>query len=415
LVAQNKRINGLHPTWELSSQVGGSKYTMKKESIYITIIAGLLVILGFLVFVDTQELKTSVKEKEQVIQEDGIVAYDADQEVYEWDIEVVATNLQVPWDLAFLPDARLLITERSGTLKVLDKGVVSIVAFLPQVASVGESGLTGLAVHPQFEQNNYIYLYYTYRQAGQILNRVSRFELQEHGLVNETYILNNLPGGSIHNGGRMKFGKDNMLWVLTGDAARPAFAQDSNSLAGKVLRMTDNGSVPEDNPVWGSLVYSLGHRNPQGLDWHPLTEELIVLSHGETAHDEINLVVPNGNYGWPIEKKCKEELPFIPPILCSWQHTWAPSGGAFWGTDPWRLRYSFFFAGLRGNLLKRIEIINGEVAEQEDIIQGEYGRLRAVTVGPDNSLYVSTSNRDGRGDPTLEDDRILKVTPRLAN
>lgn len=386
---------------------------MKRDIIYIVIIVLLATALGILLFAKMENKQPPEEQSSGIVQDSGVVAYDADEEVYEWDIEVVATGLDVPWDLAFLPDNRLLITERSGQLKVLQNGAVSTIAVLHNVASVGESGFTGLAVHPQFEENNFIYLYYTYRDAGQIFNRVSRFELKEEKLMNEIYILNNLPGGSIHNGGRMKFGRDEMLWVLTGDAARPALAQDAKSLAGKVLRIKDDGSVPDDNPTLGSLVYSLGHRNPQGLDWHPLTEELIVLSHGETAHDEVNLVVPKGNYGWPVEKKCKEKPPFIAPILCSGQHTWAPSGGVFLGTDPWRLRYSFFFAGLRGNLLKRIEIIDSVVAKEEDVILGGYGRLRAVVVGPDGSLYVSTSNKDGRGDPAKEDDRILKVTPRL--
>ena len=287
-----------------------------RDLFYLAIIAG-LVFFGF--FFSFEKLPENRDAKQN-----DIVAYDADEEVYEWGIEVVATKLDVPWDLAFLPDERLLITERSGQLKILENGVVKTIAALDNVASVGESGFTGLAIHPRFEENNFIYLYYTYRDAGQIFNRVSRFELTEGKIINETYIVNDLPGGSIHNGGRMKFGKDGMLWVLTGDAARPALAQDAQSLAGKVLRMKDDGSAPDDNPIQGSLVYSLGHRNPQGLDWHPLTEELIVLSHGETAHDEVNLVVPSGNYGWPQEKKCKEEPPFIAPILCSGQVTKRP-------------------------------------------------------------------------------------------
>ena len=341
------------------------------------------------------------------------VAYDSDSEKYSWDVQTIATGLEVPWDLA-LDGSKLYITERPGRLKVLQNGLVKTIATLPQVVSVGESGLTGITLHPDFAENGYIYLYYTYRDAGEILNRVSRFTLKDNYLKDEKIILDNLVGGTIHNGGRLRFGPDDKLWVLTGDAARSVFAQQADSREGKVLRMNDDGSIPADNPTKGSLVYSLGHRNPQGLAWHPLTQELLVTEHGETAHDEINIIKPNNNYGWPEVKKCFSDDPrFVNPILCSGQETYAPSGIAALGTNIWRLRNSFVFAGLRGNLLERIEVIDGKVGERETIIKGTYGRLRSVLVDKEGNIYVSTSNKDGRGNPTTKDDRILKITPRL--
>lgn len=372
---------------------------------YFLIIIGLVLIIGVL---------RSPKVKKTINQEYFSPAYDADMENYDWEISEFITELEVPWDMAFTPDGNLFITERPGSVKLrLTDGTIKTIAQLPQVSAVGESGLTGITLHPQFDHNKFVYLYYTYRNEGTILNRVSRYTFQNDQLTHETYIVNNLRGGSIHNGGRLRFGPDKKLWVLTGDAARPNLAQDATALEGKVLRMNEDGTVPEDNPTKGSLVYSLGHRNPQGLAWHPLTEELIVSSHGETAHDELNLIVPNGNYGWPIEKRCNEQAPFLPPLLCSDEETWAPSGISFWGTDIWRFRYSLFFAGLRSGKLQRIEIIDSKVAQQETIIDGKYGRLRGLVKGPDGALYVSTSNKDGRGKPQPGDDKILRIVPKL--
>ena len=377
---------------------------MFRNIIVILTILGLIG-TGIYLFKNNQQLKP--------VTQPAPTAYDADGEKYTWDIQTVATGLEVPWDLGLDGD-KLFITERPGKLKVLENGLVKTIATLPQVVSVGESGLTGMALHPNFSENGYIYLYYTYRNSGQILNRVSRFILKENLLKDEKIVLDKLPGGSIHNGGRLRFGLDGKLWVLTGDAARPSSAQQINSLSGKVLRMNDDGSVPEDNPIKNNLVYSLGHRNPQGLAWHPLTEELLVTEHGETAHDEVNIIKPNNNYGWPEIKKCFSDDPrFINPILCSGQETYAPSGIASFGTNIWRLRNSFVFAGLRGNLLERIEVIDGKIGERETIIKGTYGRLRSVLIDKDGNIYVGTSNKDGRGNPVNEDDRILKITPRL--
>ncbi len=380
---------------------------MKKDYIYISLILILLAVNFY--FLKTNQPKQT-ENPEQTLR-----AYDTDKEKYQWEITAIATGLEIPWDLGLDDSGRMYISERPGRLKVLEKnGQVKLIATLPQVVSVGESGLTGLSLHPKFSQNGYIYLYYTYRSAGEILNRVSRFILKNDALADEKIILDALPGGTIHNGGRLRFGPDQKLWVLTGDGARPALAQDMNSLAGKVLRINEDGSVPADNPNKNSPVYSLGHRNPQGLAWHPLTEELLVAEHGESAHDEINIIKPNNNYGWPEVKQCFSDNPkFTSPILCSGEETYAPSGIASFGTNIWRLRNSFVFAGLRGNLLERIEVINSKVSERETIIKGTYGRLRAVLIDKDGNIYVGTSNQDGRGKPADDDDKILKITPKL--
>lgn len=333
---------------------------------------------------------------------------------YIWEITDLATGLEVPWDLSFTPEKELFITERTGRVKLLKRdGEIATVATLSQVVSTGEAGLTGIALHPNFSTNGYVYLYYTYRSGREILNKVSRYTYRNERLSGEKTILDKLPGGSIHNGGRLKFGPDEKLWILTGDAAKPELAQDPNSLGGKVLRINDDGSIPADNPDRNSRVYSLGHRNPQGLDFHPLTEELVVTEHGESAYDEINLIKPDGNYGWPEIKRCDSNDPkLINPLLCSNDQTWAPSGGAFLGTEIDRFRNSYFFAGLRGQILERVDIVNDEVVEREVLIKDTYGRLRAVTTDGEGNLYVTTSNKDGRGNPKQGDDRILKISPK---
>lgn len=331
---------------------------------------------------------------------------------YTWETEVLLTGLEIPWDVAVLPDETLLITERTGKVKHWDKkNQPTTVAEIP-VAIVSESGLTGVAIHPKFESNSYVYLYYTYRSGGELKNKVVRYVFKNGALAEDKTILNNLTGGQIHNGGRLRFGPDEKLYVLTGDAARPELAQRSDRLEGKVLRMNDDGTIPDDNPTKGSLVYSLGHRNPQGITWHTLTEELIETEHGESAYDEVNIIEPTKNYGWPTARKGDlDHQNFVAPLLSSNTETWAPSGIDFAGLKIWDLRNVAMFAGLRGQKLQLIEIQDKKILRHETIIDGTYGRLRAVTARGDGAFYVTTSNRDGRAKPTEQDDRLLLVKP----
>lgn len=329
---------------------------------------------------------------------------------YEWKIEVIAQDLEIPWDMG-LSDGDLFITERVGRIKLLKSGQLINIATLKNVYSKGESGLTGIALHPDFKTNHQLYLYYSFQNNGQTLNRVSRFNLSKNSLVDEKVILDNLPGGLIHNGGRLRFGPDQKLWVLTGDAGKEDLAQNLSSLGGKVLRINDDGTIPDDNPIKNSPVFSYGHRNPQGLDWHPESNELYVSEHGSSNFDEINLIRANQNYGWPQVRRCFSDDPtFQNPILCSEQTTWAPSGLAFFKTDIAKYKNSFIFAGLRGQLLQRVKVENGKIIEQETLIKEEYGRLRGVLADEQGNIYVSTSNKDGRGSLETGDDKILKVS-----
>lgn len=308
--------------------------------------------------------------------------------------ELMADNLEVPWAMAFLPDGRMIFTERPGRVKILDGNQTRVVANLIVTANQ-ESGLMGIAVDPNFNQNKYIYLYYTKGS----FNRVSRFVLNDQ-LSNETVILDNIPSSPIHNGGRLKFGPDGKLYLTTGDAGNSNSAQDLNSLGGKILRLNPDGSTPSDNP-FGNLVYSYGHRDPQGLSWSP-DGTLYESEHGATKNDEVNIIIRGGNYGWPLYQGNDTANGFIKPVRAYTEFTLAPSGLAYY-------QGSLYLAGLRGNQLRQLKLSadGGSVAGEEALFQ-DLGRVRDV-VEYNDYLYISTSNRDGRGIPKSGDDRIIRV------
>ena len=331
-------------------------------------------------------------------------------------VEEVATGLVVPWSLAFAPDGCLFFTERPGRVRVMVNGQLqqAPVAQL-DVASTGEAGLMGLALSPTFQQDGLLYVMYTYQGAqGSLLNRVSRLTLQGNQAVGEQVLLENIPGSGIHDGGRIKFGPDGKLYVTTGDAAVAARAQDGGSPAGKILRLNADGSVPGDNPLPGSLVYSLGHRNSQGLAWQPGTGRLYATEHGPVGNDEVNLIEAGRNYGWPTVQGQQTDPRFVAPVAL-YNPSIAPAGAVFYDAEPlapWR--GSLFFTTLTGRHLHRL-VIGGpdgrQVLADERLFDGAFGRLRDVVQGPDGFLYFTTSNRDGRGGPAAQDDRILRIVP----
>jgi glucose/arabinose dehydrogenase len=320
-------------------------------------------------------------------------------------VDVVVTGLEVPWALAFAPDGRLFVTERPGRIRVVTDGRLERepVATLSVQAS-GESGLMGLALDPDFAGSGYLYVCYTTAKAGRAVNRLARLTLREGRAGSERVLIDDMAAASIHDGCRVKFGPDGKLYATMGDAAEAAHAQQRESLSGKILRINPDGTVPGDNPFPGSPVYSLGHRNPQGLAWDG-RGRLIEAEHGSSARDEINHVEPGRNYGWPEVRGQVGDRRFVDPIIESKEDTWAPSGIAILGGD-------LFVAALRGQRLLRMTLAPdlGGVTRVETVLRG-YGRLRDVVVGPDHALYVTTSNRDGRGSPAADDDRILRVQP----
>ena len=314
---------------------------------------------------------------------------------------VLAGGLEIPWALAFLPGGDMLITERPGRIRLYEAatGLVEEPLFeIDDVVYRGEGGLLGIAVHPEFEEHPYVYVYYTYQEGQALANRVARYTLTERSLIDRQVLLAALPGANIHNGGRLKFGPDGCLYITTGDAATPNLAQQIDSLAGKILRLADDGSIPADNPFAGSPVFSYGHRNPQGL---ALDDEgrLWSTEHGQTATDEVNLIQPGANYGWPVIRGDEATDGLESPFLHSGNDTWAPSGVGY-------VDASLFFAGLRGGSLFEVQLPSGHLVRH---LQGWFGRLREVVVGPDGNLYLLTSNRDGRGVPVASDDRLIRV------
>ncbi len=326
----------------------------------------------------------------------------------DYEVEVIAENLEIPWEIAHLPDGRILVTERPGRVRIVDEGEI---ATIHSVEHAGEGGLLGMALHPSFEEEAYIYLYYTYREDGDILNRVARYPFENEQLGEEEVIIEGIPGGRIHNGGRIKFGPDNLLYITTGDAGDSPLAQDLESLAGKILRLEPDGSIPVDNPFEGSPIFAYGIRNPQGLSWHPVTGELYASGHGPSERDMINRILPGGNYGWP-EITCDEERDsFEGAVVCYTDFTLAPSGIDFYQNEELD-EFPLYVAGLRGNMVMRIDFSKeGEFLRQEALFQ-DYGRIRTV-VYHEGALYIATNNRDGRGVPVDEDDRILRIMPNF--
>lgn len=318
---------------------------------------------------------------------------------------VVATGLEVPWEIRFLPGGDLLVTERAGRLVRLGAdGSRRETHPVPDVVQRGEAGLMGMALHPDFASNRQLYLCFTTDLDGGLTNRVERYRY-DRGLRDRTEILTGMPGARFHDGCRLEFGPGGLLYVTMGDATSADRAQDRSSLAGKILRLTDEGDPAPGNP-FGSPVYSYGHRNPQGLAFDE-AGRLWSTEHGrsgmQSGMDEVNLVQAGGNYGWPVIEGSERRGDMVSPVAHSGPDvTWAPAGAA-WGGG------SLFFAGLRGQALYEARI--GSDVEVVPHFYREYGRLRAVRLGPDGMLYFGTSNRDGRGSPDAEDDRILRIDP----
>ncbi|MDP3941964.1 MAG: PQQ-dependent sugar dehydrogenase [bacterium] len=330
-------------------------------------------------------------------------------------VSTIATGLHVPWALAFLPDGDLLVTERGGTVRIIRKDTgldPNILYTINDAKEIGEGGLLGIALHPDYPKKPYIYFYYTY--SGNIVtvkNRLVRFTFKNERFSDPSVLIDSIPAGSNHDGGRIKFGPDGYLYITTGDSGDPSLAQNKMSLAGKILRVTDEGEPVSENPFAlgneNPLIYSYGHRNPQGLAWDS-NGALWETEHGRsspTGYDEVNLITPGKNYGWPTIQGNETKTGMETPIINSGPTTtWAPSGAVF--ADN-----SLFFAGLRGQTLYEAVIKDSKVTEFQEHFKGEFGRLRDVILGPDGYLYVTTSNRDGRGVPNSEDDRIIRMNP----
>lgn len=335
------------------------------------------------------------------------------------DVQTVVSGLRTIWAIDFAADGRIFLTERGGRIRVVRDGNLDPVSWATiEVVETGESGLLGLALDPDFGQNGYVYVAYTYRTAdGGIQNRLVRMREEEatgRGLFDKV-LLDDLRGAGVHDGGRVKFGPDGKLYWTMGETGQTQLAQSLDSWNGKILRINSDGSIPDDNPFPGSPIYSYGHRNPQGLAWQPGTGRLYATEHGpsgaQSCCDEVNYIQPGQNYGWPQAFGDATARDTVPPVIQSGADTWAPGGATFVARGPWA--GSLVFVGLRGQSLYRLGLDPAQptaVLGFERFLQGNYGRLRDVVDGPDGALYASTSNRDGRGSPGAEDDRLLRIT-----
>jgi glucose/arabinose dehydrogenase len=342
---------------------------------------------------------------------------------------VLSEDLSVPWGVAFLPDGNILITERSGQLLELSSdGNLLAENDIDSVTPRGEGGLLGVALHPNFASNRWVYLYETYDSDQGTRNRVVRYRYQGDDIGNQTVIIDGIPGASYHDGGRIAFGPaGEHLYITTGDAGNSQEAQSTRTLNGKILRLNSGGSVPEDNP-YGNAIYSYGHRNPQGITWGQ-DGRLWSTEHGRSGLrsglDEINLIKQGGNYGWPYfegDESCGQSDLYDPaapaslsgdncnvisPITHSGPDiTWAPASAAI-------ANNTLFFGGLRGQAIYTAPIQTGvelRLGEITAYFREEFGRIRTVEVGPATEfLYVTTSNTDGRGRPQENDDRLIRI------
>ncbi|ELY48114.1 PQQ-dependent sugar dehydrogenase [Natronorubrum sulfidifaciens] len=367
------------------------------------------------------------------------------------------TGLEIPWDLVFAADDAFL-TERDGGVRRFDAATLATdaelspddgellleAADLPDRSAPGEGGTLGITAHPEYPDRAELFIYYTVAD-GAVGNRVVSYDLESETLE---AVLDGIPGATTHNGGRITFGPDGYLWVVTGDAENPALTQDPGARAGAVFRLTPDGEPASGNPDWGTdgdrRIYTLGHRNPQGIAFTPQGTP-IVAEHGPSARDEVSILRPGGNYGWDLVRGGPDDPEYgsyaeyddaMPPVVNTGpETTWAPSGIAFYDGDaivPWENHV--LVCGLGSNALYALKLVpDGATLEDGDgvrydapwlddrltataytLFEGEFGRLRHVEPGPDGSLYLLTSNRDGRasaGFPTDEDDRLIRLEP----
>ena len=339
-------------------------------------------------------------------------------------VETVAGGLEVPWGFAWLPNGDLLFTERPGRVRTIEGGKLraEAVYVVPDVEPSSESGLMDISLHPGFAENGFVYLAYAYRGDGKQV-KVVRYKYSSGKFTEPKIIVESIPAAPNHAGTRARFGPDGMLYVTTGDSTDWKLAQKTDSLAGKTLRLNGDGSIPKDNPFAGKQgyrpeIWTIGNRNAQGLAWQPGTGLMFQTEHGPSffegrggGGDEVNIVEAGKNYGWP-EISHKETRAGMESPLLEYSPACAPASAMFYTGDKFpEFKGNFFFGCLRGARIIRVVLNGRSVVGQENLLEGNLGRIREMSEGPDGFIYFSTSNRDGRGRPAADDDRIMRLVP----
>lgn len=331
-------------------------------------------------------------------------------------------NLNVPWAVVFTSDTRLLVTEREGKVRIIEnqKLLENPLVTFSETLPIGEGGLLGIALDPNYQSNKFFYVTIMYRKNGNMVEKIVRVKDSGNTASVDKVLLDDIPAAANHDGGALRFGPDGKLYASTGDAQNKDNAQNKDSLSGKILRLNSDGTIPEDNPFPGSLVYSLGHRNPQGFDWYPQSKVMWETEHGPSGNDgpgggdETNVIEPGQNYGWPVVSHDQSKDGLVDPKL-TFTPAFAPASGMFYKGRVFPQFYgNFFFGGLRGEGIMRVvvELKSPSKVLSYGKLEGiNYGRIRNIAEGPDGYIYFTTSNRDGRGSPRSGDDKIYRLVP----
>ena len=320
-------------------------------------------------------------------------------------VEILVESLENPRSIAFTDD-KIFVTEKDGRIRVVyqDKLLDEPLATL-RPADVFDGGLLGITTHPNFEENHFLYVFFTYEENDMLWNKILKITESNNKLKDAITIFDKIPGSVFTNGGFLKFGPNGKLFVGTGTVSDAShLPQNLDSLAGKILRFNDDGTIPEDNPFPDSPVYSLGFRNPQGMAWDE-AGDLYVVDLGPEKNDEINLIKSGMNYGWP-EQECLGNEKFEAAVMC-YDPGIEPGGILFYSGDTIHLENSFVMASLRASNLYQLDLNDG-LKSQKSILSG-VGRVRDVVQGSDGSLYIITSNTDGKGFPDRMDDKLLRI------
>ena len=364
----------------------------------------LVVTLIFLLFGCTPENQTPSEDVETPMEEvrdkeeNHDISTVSEEELDDVEITIISDNLNAPWSIVKINDT-FYISERTGTIVEIKDGEQTRqeVEFTNDVSNAAEAGFMGFILTPDFEEFNTAYAYYTYTDNQGQFNRIVTLRLEDNQWIEESSLLDEIPSGTVHHGGRLKIGSDDKLYATVGDASNPNLAQDLEVLPGKILRMNLDGSIPENNPFEDSYIFSYGHRNPQGMTWLE-DSTMYACEHGNRANDEVNLIEAGNNYGWPLIEGEQQQSDLIAPEFTSGQTTtWAPSGMA---TDE----SSLYVAGLRGNAVFVFDLETGA----ETTALTDFGRIRDIYIEEDY-LYFITNNTDGRGNPEDADDRLYRI------